>query len=114
MLNYNFSYDWDAYEAIQHGLSQLIKKEALEEAKMLALVLMRKGSYQIECSDEGLMQDCIENCLRVVINAVRKLPDAAEWAREMLRTDRVGFICEKELKRHSVQVAGRTKLLIDH
>ena len=62
-LNYNFDYDWRAYEAIRFGLAQLIEKTALDEAKALALKLMRAGSHQIECSDEGLMRDEIERVL---------------------------------------------------
>ena len=96
-LNYNFSFDWDAYDAVRHGLSELIRKDAIAEAKRLALDLMRKGSYQIECSDEGLMQDQIEACLRVVIEAVKESPDTREWAQEMIRADCVGFVCEREL-----------------
>ena len=55
-LNYDFEYDWRAYDAVRRGLSQLIKKKRIDEAKKLALKLIDKGSYQIECSDEGLMR----------------------------------------------------------
>ena len=64
-INYNFDYDWRAYEAINRGLSRLVENHAVEEAKELALKLVDKGSYQIECTDEGLMQEEIESCLRV-------------------------------------------------
>ena len=96
-LNRNPAIDWPAYDAVQSGLSQLIQKEKIEEAKALALKLMRKGSYQIECSDEGLMQEEIENCLRPVVSAVAASPDGSEWALEMLRRDRTGCICRQEL-----------------
>ena len=96
-LNYNFDYDWRAYEAVRRGLSQLIQKNAIEEVKNLALKLMDKGSHQIECSDEGLMQEEIESCLQPVIAAVAKLPDGRQWALEMLQHDRMRFLCEKEL-----------------
>lgn len=43
-LNYNFDCDWRAYEAVRRGLSQLIQKNAIEEAKSLALKLMDRGS----------------------------------------------------------------------
>jgi len=69
-LNYNPEIDWYAYEAVERGMSQLIQKDQLEEAKALALRLMKKGSYQMECSDEGL---------------------------RMLQHDRIGCICEREL-----------------
>ncbi len=96
-LNYNFEYDWRAYEAIHAGLLQLIKLNALEEVKQLALELIRAGSHQIECSDEGEMSVDIETCLRPVIQAVAGTPGAALWATEMRTCDRVGFLCEKEL-----------------
>ena len=97
-LNHNFDYDWQAYEAIQVGLVQLIEKNALDEAKALALKLMCAGSYQIECSDEGLMREEIEGCLRLVISAVAGTSDGRDWALEMHSRDRVGFLCELELK----------------
>jgi hypothetical protein len=96
-INYNFAFDRRAYEAVRHGLSQLIQKEKIEEAKGLALKLMRKGSYQIECSDEGLMQEEIETCLRPVISAVAASSGDRDWAREMLRGDGTGCICRQEL-----------------
>jgi hypothetical protein len=96
-LNYNFSYDWRAYEAIRRGLAQLIQKDAIEEAKCLALQLMDKRSYQIECSDEGLMLDEIESCMRPVIAAVAELSGGREWALEILQHDRMRFVCEQEL-----------------
>ena len=53
-------------------------------------------------SDEGWMTDDLEACFRSVLKALRKcdLP-AAEvivWCAEMLKRDRVGFICDQELK----------------
>lgn len=96
-LNRNPAIDWAAYEAVQRGLSQLARKERLEQAKALALKLMRKGSYQIECSDEGLMQEEIESCLRPVISAVAASSGDGDWAREMLRWDRTGCVCRQEL-----------------
>jgi hypothetical protein len=96
-LNYNFNYDWRAYEAVDRGLSQLIQKGSIEEAKSLALKLIDKGSYQIECSDEGLMQEEIENCLRPVISAAAGSSGCREWAVEMLQQDRMRFLCKQEL-----------------
>ena len=58
---------------------------------------MKDGSYQVECSDEGLMTDDISACLQPVIDAVKAAgDDAAKWAFEMQIADRVGFICDKE------------------
>lgn len=67
---------------------------------------MKDGSYQVECSDEGLMTDEIQDCLRPVIHAVQSANDkeAAKWALEMSHVDRVGFICDRELKK----LAGET------
>ena len=96
-MNRNPPINWPAYEAVQRGFLQLIQKRAIEEAKALALQLVQQGSYQIECSDEGLMQDEIESCLRPVISAVAELPGGDAWASEMLRRDRMGMICRPEL-----------------
>ena len=68
----------------------------------MSLELMDKGSYQVESSDEGLMTDEIEACFSAVLEALQKcgLP-AAEviaWCAEMLKRDRVGFICDQELR----------------
>ncbi len=68
----------------------------------LSLELMKEGSYQIEASDEGLMTDDIEECLKVVIKALKKcdLPSAevVTWCSAMLKNDRVGFVCEDALR----------------
>ena len=72
---------------------------------------MAQGSYQVEASDEGLMTDDIEECLKVVIQALRNcdLPasELIAWCRGMLQKDRVGFICETELKalRHNLETS---------
>ncbi|MFQ5503157.1 MAG: hypothetical protein ACE5EQ_12825, partial [Phycisphaerae bacterium] len=59
-------------------------------------------SYQVESSDEGLMTEDIEACFSSVLKALHQcdLP-AAEviaWCAKMLKTDRVGFICDQELQ----------------
>jgi hypothetical protein len=82
---------------VRRGLSQWIQNGNIEEAKALAGKLMRKGSYQVECSDEGLMQEEIETCLRPVISAVAASSGRGEWAREMLRCDRTGCLCRQKL-----------------
>ena len=79
------------------GLSQLIQKKKIEEAKALALKLMQKGSFQLECSDEGWMQEEIEKCLRLVISAVAESSGGSAWALEMLQHDRLRFLCQQEL-----------------
>jgi hypothetical protein len=100
--NRNFDYDYAAYEAVKRHLSRLVGLGELRLAMELSLELMAQGSYQVESSDEGLMTDDIEECLKVVIQALRNcdLPasESIAWCRDMLQKDRVGFICENELK----------------
>jgi hypothetical protein len=99
MMNHNFDVDWQAYVDVRKGLSLLVERGHLADAKSLALKLMKDGSYQVECSDEGLMTDDICQCLKPVIQAVKDAGgvEAAEWAGDMQKADRVGFICRKEL-----------------
>ena len=99
MVNHNFDVDWQAYEEAKQGFLKLIEIGQLVEVQLLALELMKRGSYQVECSDEGMMSDEIEACLKPVIHAV-KAGDASaakSWATKMIAADRVGFICDKEL-----------------
>lgn len=100
-VNHNFDYDYDAYVDVEKGFKKLIKLGHLEVLASLALRLMKDGSRQVECSDEGMMTDDIEACLKPVIRAVKtkQAGGVSEWAIEMLMADRVGFICENELKR---------------
>jgi len=62
-MNYNFDYDHDSYEAVEKGLKKLIEQGELGEAKRLSIELMKRGSYQVACSDEGLMNYEIEDCV---------------------------------------------------
>jgi len=101
-INRNFSYDYEAYSAVQRNLQLLIEMGQLRRAMALSLDLMDQGSYQVEASDEGLMTEDIEPCLRGVLKALRKcdLP-AAEviaWCTEMLERDRTEFLCDQELR----------------
>ena len=100
--NQNFDYDSEAYETVQRNLATLAKSGLLEQAMELSLELMRRGSYQAEQSDEGLMTDEIEECLEAVLKAVRgsTLPAQAiaAWSREMMRADRGEFICRDALE----------------
>jgi len=101
-INYNFDYDYEAYGQVQRNLHRLIELGHLQPAMELSLELMNKGSYQVERSDEGLMTDDIEECIKVVLKALRKcdLPAAKviAWCAAMVKKDRVGFICEQELQ----------------
>ena len=101
-INRNFDYDYEAYSEVKRNLGRLIGLGQLRPAMPLALELMKRGSYQVEMSDEGLMTEDIEDCLKVVLKALRTcdLP-AAEvitWCSAMLDNDRVGFIAREPLQ----------------
>jgi len=89
-------YDYEAYEEVKRNLARLIASGKLREAMQLSLELMKEGSCQVEMSDEGLMTDDIEECLSVVLQALKKcdLPaaDITSWCSAMLEHDRVGCI----------------------
>jgi len=73
----------------------------MEAVKDISIEFMGKASYQVERSDEGSMTDEIETCLEPVIQAVYSGDPAAakSWASKMIIADRVGFICNEELKK---------------
>jgi hypothetical protein len=101
-INRNFAYDYQAYGTVKQNLSQLVASGQWKPAMELALELMEQGSYQVEMSDEGLMTEDIEDCLRVVIEAIgnSSLPDdvVTAWSLAMLASDRVGFIAHEPLQ----------------
>jgi len=101
LTNWNLDVDWQAYADVQKGLTLLVKLGHLDDAMSLALKLMKDGSYQVECSDEGLMTDEIEACLKPVARAAKAAGGvrAAKWASDMQAADRVGFICDRELSK---------------
>src|SRR3954471_8299468 len=98
-INRNFAYDYEAYAEVKRNLGRLIASGQLRLALQLALELMKRGSYQVEMSDEGLMTDDIENCLNVVIGSLTKgdvpAKEVIAWCTTMHASDRVGFIAEK-------------------
>ena len=100
-INRNFSYDYEAYGEVKRNLSRLIDLGELHLAMELSLELMEQGSRQVEMSDEGLMTDDIEECLRAVLPAVAKSgqsPDeVVAWCAAMTKSDRGGFICDRDL-----------------
>lgn len=100
-INHNFSYDYEAYGEVKRNLSRLIDLGELHLAMELSLELMKQGSCQVEMSDEGLMTTDIEDCLSVVLKALKKcnLPpdEVAAWCGGMIKSDRVGFIGERDL-----------------
>ena len=101
-INRNFVYDDEAYSTVKRNLGRLIDSGHLRSAMSLASELMKQGSYQVEMSDEGLMTEDIEDCLNVVIEALRKcdLPatEVIAWCSAMQKNDRVGFIASEPLK----------------
>jgi uncharacterized Zn finger protein len=113
-INRNFSYDYGAYSEAKRNLDRLVGSGQLRQAMPLALELMKRGSYQVEMSDEGLMTEDIEDCLNVVLEALRKSDVAAAeviaWCSAMLENDRVGFIASERLqslRNHVQTTAGR-------
>jgi hypothetical protein len=100
-MNRNFDYDSAAYTEVQRNLGRLIELGELRLAMELSLELMKQGSYQVEMSDEGLMTYDIEECLQVVVAALRKcdLPpeDIIAWCKAMSKADRVKCVYEREL-----------------
>jgi uncharacterized Zn finger protein len=106
----NFSIDYDAYESVQEGLERLIGAGRLGEAMELAVELMKRGSYQVESSDEGLMTEEIEQCLRPVVAAVSEsdLPPAevTAWCVTMTKSDLIGVHCDREIETLRKQFAG--------
>jgi hypothetical protein len=100
-INYNFDYDHEAYSEVKRNLSRLIDQGQLRPAMELSLELMKEGSCQVEMSDEGLMTPDIEECFSVVVKALKKcdLPPGKiiAWCDAMTKSDRVGFIYEREL-----------------
>ena len=100
-INRNFDYDDEAYREVKRNLGRLIDSGQLRQAMELSLELMKQGSYQVEMSDEGLMTEDIEDCLSVVIAALRTCDVPASeviaWCSTMLENDRVGFIAGKPI-----------------
>lgn len=101
-INRNFDYDDEAYAEVKRDLGRLIASGQLRLAMPLALELMKRGSDQVEMSDEGLMTEDIEDCLKVVIGAIPECDLPAEevkaWCSAMLDADRVGFIARESLE----------------
>ena len=101
-INRNFDYNYQAYSEVKRNLGHLIGSGQLRQAMLLALELMKRGSYQVEMSDEGLMTEDIEGCVNVVLEALRSCDmPAAEgmaWCSAMLENDRVGCIAREPLE----------------
>ena len=100
-INYNFDYDYAAYAEVKRNLDRMIDLGELRLAMELSLELMKQGSYQVEMSDEGLMTEDIEECIGVVVEALKKSdlrPDEGlAWCAAMGKNDGVGCIYDREL-----------------
>ena len=100
-INRNFDYDSAAYTEVQRNFGRLIGMGELRLVMELSLELMKQGSHQVEMSDEGLMTYDIEECLQVVVAALRKcdLPpeDIIAWCKAMSKADRVKCVYDREL-----------------
>jgi uncharacterized Zn finger protein len=117
-MNRNFAYDYAAYDEVKRNLNRLIGAGWLRQAMELSLELMKRGSHQVEMSDEGLMTEDIEDCLSVVLKALElsDLPaqELTAWCSAMLRSDRVQFIATEQLQtlRSHFRTSSSTKLSI--
>ena len=93
---------YEAYSEVKRNLGRLIDQGHLRQAMELSLELMKEGSCQVEMSDEGLITSDIEECFSVVVKALKKcdLPpsEVITWCEAMSKSDRVGFIYERELQ----------------
>jgi len=109
-INRNFRYDHAAYSAVKRNLGRLIELGHLRLAMDLSLELMKKGSYQVEMSDEGLMTDDIQECLHVVIQALKNCdlppPEIVAWCDVVAKRDRIGFIADRERRALRQQFEG--------
>ena len=101
-INHNFAYDYEAYSEVKRNLGRLIDAGQLRLTMQLALELMKQGSHQVEMSDEGMMTEDIEDCLSVVLKALKKCDlsaaEIASWCSAMRKNDRVGFIAREHLQ----------------
>src|SRR5258708_37855780 len=101
-INSNFDYDYEAYREVKRNLSRLIDSGHIQTAMKLCLELMKKGSHQVEMSDEGMMTDDIIDCLSVVLKSLRNCDLPADeriaWCSAMLDNDRIGCIASDQLE----------------
>lgn len=101
-IHHNFDYDCQAYEEVHRNLIKLIEHERLDLVMELAIELMKKGSHQMEMSDEGEMMEEIEECLDSVIEAVKDSSLSRDakltWQQDMMNADRVSCVCETGLR----------------
>lgn len=101
-IDRTFTYDHAAYGEVNRNLGRLIGSGQLRQAMTLAQELMKRGSYQVEMSDEGLITGTIEDCLSVVIVALLTcdLPatEVIAWCSTMIENYGVGFIADETIE----------------
>ncbi|AMV32714.1 hypothetical protein VN12_11365 [Pirellula sp. SH-Sr6A] len=100
-INYNFSFDWDAYAEVKRLMEMLVSLSAIPEAMEIAIHFMEKASRQIEYSNEGMMLEQVEAGLHPIFEALENHDETqrSEWALRLQTADRVGFVCHEKLKR---------------
>lgn len=101
-INRNFAYDHAAYGEVERNLRRLIGSGELRQAMTLAPELMKRGSYEVEMSDEGMRAGELGACLSELIGALKTCDLAASevraWCSTMLKTDRAGFIAREPIE----------------
>ena len=102
-LNRDVPVDYEAYAEIRRLMGQLVSAGFVAEAMEVAIEFMDLASYQLECSDQGLMQEEIEEGLQPLLAALEddNSPRRAQWAAQMQHADRVGSVCWKKLQEWS-------------
>jgi len=102
-LNRDVPDDYEAYAEIRRLMGQLVSAGFVAEAMEVAIEFMDLASYQLECSDQGLMQEEIEEGLQPLLAALEddNSPRRAQWAAQMQHADRVGSVCWKKLQEWS-------------
>ena len=112
-MNTNFDIDYDAYKTVQINFKRLAELGRIDELMELACKLSKSGSYQVMMSDEGLMTDQIESCLKVVTAAVarskKSSPDVVKWCDQMIQADRDGLLDWTELEKLRQKHAADTR-----
>jgi hypothetical protein len=105
-VNRNFSYDWEAYAEVKRLLEMLISCEAISDAMEIAVHFMEQASRPIENSNEGMMLEEVESCLKPILLALENHDEAQRtaWAIRMQKVDRVGFVCHAKLQEWSARI----------
>lgn len=95
--------NYEAYAEVRRLMGQLLSAGAIAEAMEIATEFMELASHQLECSDEGIMLEEIEEGLQPLLAALedQNSPQRARWAAQMQRADSVGSVCWKKLQEWS-------------